>query len=370
MLRKLAKKILTENTREFLWIRFQKISRFLSLRRFYQLLSEMVYISAAKKGRLRVPKKVTENLSNKNFELPSFNKVIVWGHKLSGNTYVYIQSSFFKAFQSLGYETYFFDDSDASKLLNFNFENSLFITEDQAQNNIPLIKSSKYILHHVNAEKYLKNDLSFINFSNYQKSCENGESPAHPGNSVIKVDDCAFWDEKSKTLYQPWATDLLPNEIDVNNFVRFDPTKKKIHYIGGIYDHNRENMERFGRAAREHNIKFVTGKNIGIKRSHKLVRNSYISVDIRGPWHIECGYLPCRVFKNISYGKFIGVNSENIHNILGDFVAYHPDASKLFDVTVDAYRNMKQKTMQDAMQYVKDKHTYVNRIHNLLKLLA
>lgn len=299
-----------------------------------------------------------------------FRKVIIWGHKHNGNTFSYIHSSYFKTFRSLGFETYYFDDEDARYLANFDFENCLFITEEHAQAKIPLRKSSKYILHHTDNTKYIENNLYFINYSNYQRFCEHGNSPNFPGYTVEQVDDFAFWDKKNKTLYQPWATDLLPHEIDVNTIIPYDIRKRTINYIGAIYDHNRENMEKFKTAAHEHGIEFIAEpKQISINKSHKLVKDSFITVDIRGPWHKQCGYLSCRVFKNISYGKFIGVNSENIKRVFGDYIAYEPDEYKLFEVTVDAYRNLDFSKMKEAMEYVKTKHTYINRIQNLLQSL-
>lgn len=300
---------------------------------------------------------------------PSIERVIIWGHKNDGHTHSYIHTGYFKAFQALGFETYYFDDREAKKLKNFNFENSLFFTEGQVEKEIPLIASAKYVLHHADLAKYDEHQLKYINLGNYLKYCDEGVSPYHKENRVTQVNDCAFWDDTSKTLYQPWATFLLPREIDSDNFVLFDEHRNNINYIGAAYDYNRENMEKFGAAAEAHGKNFITGKDIPEDRSYELVRDSYITVDIRGPWHIECGYLPCRVFKNLSYGKYIGVNSEHVGKIFGEYVTYEPDAGKLFEATVNGYKNMDPKKMSEAMEFIKAKHTYINRIQNLLRYI-
>ena len=298
-----------------------------------------------------------------------FKKVIIWGHKNDGHTHSYIHHSYYKAFKALGYDTYFFEDNEARKLKDFDFEDCLFFTEDQAQHNIPLVKSAAYILHHTKLDKYDENGLRYISLGNYLKYCDEGVSAYLKDDTVEKVDDCTFWDGKNKILYQPWGTDLLPEEINTDDIVPFDEKKRVINYIGDIYGHNKEYAQQFIQAAKAHKIKFKTGRNISFEKSVELVRDSYITVDIRGPWHIECGYLPCRVFKNISYGKFIGVNSENIHKIFGDYVAYSADAGKLFEVTEEAYKNMDRNKMKEAMEYVKAKHTFINRVNNLLKFV-
>lgn len=296
-------------------------------------------------------------------------QVIIWGHKNNGHTHSYIHAAYYRAFQALGYETYYFKDSDIVRLKNFNFENSLFFTEDQDQKNIPLIKSSKYILHHVKTAKYDAEGISYIQLGNYLQDCDRGASPYFPNGSVQKINDCAFWDEKNRIIYQPWGTDLLPAEIDPENISYFDPTRTSIQYIGGVYPYNQDSISQLSRAAAERGVKFITGQNIPDRKVYDLVRNSYLTVDLRGPWHLECGYLPCRVFKNLSYGKFIGVNSPNVKNIFGDYVAFEPDPYKLFSVTETAYRSMKPATMREAILFVRDKHTYVNRIENLLQLI-
>lgn len=301
--------------------------------------------------------------------MTKFKKVIVWGHKNDKDTLSYVLHSYYKAFQALGYDAYHFEDNEARKLKDFDFENCLFLTEDQAQKNIPLIKSAKYILHHVKLEKYDAHNLDYIHLGNYLKYCDDGISANHKENTVERINRFCFWDAKSKTLYQPWATDLLPHEIDTDVYVPYDEKKRVINYIGDIYPHNRNRMLPFIKSSKQHGIKFKTGRNIPFEKSAQLVKDSYITVDIRGDWHIECGYLPCRVFKNISYGKFIGVNSPHVGKIFGDFVAYEPDETKLFDVTVDAYRNLDPKRMKEAMEFVKNEHTYINRAENLLKFV-
>jgi ABC-type multidrug transport system ATPase subunit len=62
-----------------------------------------------------------------------------------------------------------------------------------------------------------------------------------------------------------------------------------------------------------------------------MIDVSLMSVDLRGPWHKECGYLPCRVFKNNSYGRITGTNSENVKKIFGDYVVYDENPNSLFD---------------------------------------
>lgn len=293
-------------------------------------------------------------------------KVIIWGHKLHSHTHSYIHSSYYKAFKFMGYDTYWFDDND--DVSNFDFDNSLFFTEDQAQKNIPLNKTSIYVLHHTKLDKYDENGLKYINLANYLKWCKDGISAYHKENSVVKINDLCYWDEKTKTLYQPWATDLLPNEIDLNNAILYDKNKNNIYYIGTPHD-NSDKITLFNDEAVKNGKKLFIGKTNTDEENFRLIRDSYLSVDFRGDWHIECGYLPCRVFKNVSYGRITGTNSEHIKEIFGEHIVYDKEPSKLYHKLIEAENNKSIDDIQEAMNFVKINHTFINRINNILKVI-
>ena len=290
-------------------------------------------------------------------------KIVIWGHKNNGHTHGYIHSSYYKAFKAMGFETYWFDNNE--NVSGFNFDNSIFFTEDQVQSNIPLNKTCKYILHHTNLDKYIQNNLSFINLGNYSKWCEDGISPYHKENSVIKIAECCFWDEKSKTIYQPWATDLLPDEIDFNNALHYNKDETNVYYIGTIHD-NYDCINSFSNSVNKHQKKFINTKTKSDAENMMLIQKTLVSVDIRGEWHKEYGYLPCRVFKNISYGRLTGTNSETVKKILGDHVIYEPNCGELFLKMIEAENSHSIDQIKSSMEFIKLNHTFVNRINNLL----
>lgn len=293
-------------------------------------------------------------------------KFIVWGHKNNGHTHSYIHSSYYKAAKFLGFESYWLDGSE--NLNNFNFDNSIFFTEDQVQHNIPLNKSSKYILHHTNLEKYKNHDLNYINLANYLKPCDELISAYHPENIVEKINDFCYWDEKTKTIYQPWATDLLPNQIDINNATKYNPNNNVINYIGTVHE-NSPQIHQFLNICNKHGIKFNVTRTNTDEKNKNLIENSYLSLDLRGHGHIEVGYLPCRVFKNLSYGRITGTNSENVKTKLGDNVVFDSDIEILFERLIDSEKTKSINDIQKTMTYIKDEHTFVNRINNLLKFI-
>lgn len=294
-------------------------------------------------------------------------KIIIWGHKNNGHTHGYIHSSYFKAFKYMGYDTYWFDNNE--DVSGFNFNNCIFLTEDQVQSNIPLNKTCKYILHHTKLDKYIDNNLDFINLANYLKYCDSGiDEVYNKGNILEKAGECCFWDEKTKTIHQPWATDLTPDEIDLNNPLQYDESLNDIYYVGFPHE-NSGNLGIFSDSARSHGKNFIITRGQSDNSNMELIRKSLISVDIRGDWHLECGYLPCRIFKNISYGRLTGTNSENVKKIMEDHVVYEPNPSELFNKMIEAEKSSSLGDIRDSMNYIKTHHTYINRINNLLKFI-
>lgn len=293
-------------------------------------------------------------------------KVIIWGYKSNYHTHSYIHSSYYKAFQHLGYQTYWFDGSE--DLNNFDFSDCIFFTEDQVQENIPLIKSSKYILHHTNNQKYIDNDLDFINLGNYLSDCDLGKSPYFQDNRVEKISDFCFFDKLNKIVYQPWATDLLPHEIQ-----RIEPLTQQqeipeVHYVGTAHD-NFMKISVFSNLCKLNNKTFELRSGMTDEENLSYIRSSSLSVDLRSDYHISCGYLPCRVFKNISYGRITGTNSKNVKEKLGDFVVYAESLEDLYYTLIESESKTPKSVIRKGMDYISENHTFLNRVDNLLKIL-
>ena len=73
--------------------------------------------------------------------------------------------------------------------------------------------------------------------------------------------------------------------------------------------------------------------------------------------------------KNISYGKWTGTNAINAKNFFGDHLTTHDDLEELYVNLEKDSRNASYEKAKDAMNYVKDNHTYINRIKSLFSIL-
>lgn len=282
-------------------------------------------------------------------------KFIIWGHKLHTHTHSYIHNGYKKALEYLGYKVYWLDHND--NLSNFNFSDSIFFTEDQAKKGMPLRNDCKYIVHHINKD-YFHGIKNVLNLGNYTVDVENLE----------KIADQCYYDNRTNTLSQCWATDLTPNLINEDDFCIYDKSKNILNYVGSLYEEGLNFSKDFSKLLKKIDKKFIQYKNISDSENFNLTRSSYLSPDFRCNHHIKVGYIPCRVFKNISYGQMTGTNSVNIKRVLGDFVIFGSDPLTLLDNMITAGENRKID-MKNAMLFVKDNHTYVNRVSNIMKFL-
>ena len=98
-----------------------------------------------------------------------------------------------------------------------------------------------------------------------------------------------------------------------------------------------------------------------------MYQKSYLSPDIRHQHHIDVGYIPCRVFKNISYGNLGMTNSKAVFDFFDQDIAYHEDPYELFYVGQRLRTNYDK--LKKMIRLVKSNHTYVNRIQSLLKCI-
>lgn len=320
-------------------------------------------------------------------------KVIIWGHKLHSDTYSYINLYYFRAFKYLGHEVYWVDSQD--QLDQSFFKNALILTEGRADNSLPLNIDARYVLHHCDAKRYEQANINFLQLGNYTST--------NSFENCIKINKFTYFNESQKILYQPWGTDLLPDEIEATTPLRFNPSKNQINYIGTIWGDNAPYIDKFiEQAAKNHvhfhnfcsgyisyrykekkilnflrrvqnklQIKFGVKKIIDDTLARSLVTQSLIAPDIRNLHHKTVGYIPCRIFKNISYGLLPGTNSIHILNFFDGVLPYAQDEGDLYYRNIeDCYQPAHQEKMKYLMAEVSKNHTYITRAKQILELIA
>lgn len=330
-------------------------------------------------------------------ELKKRYKVIVWGFKpnergIYKNTIGYVWNGFYKGFKALGFETYWMSDDDYDKSLDYS--NCIFLAEAWDSKNIPIEQSSIYYVHCAydpskyvgNVKKFidLRYNLKFMNHPNYIFSRNKRDD--------IKLGPCCYYQQSTNQMvhlknghvdyqiedfdkiYISWATDLLPEEMNENDI--YSKRENLIVFFGTIYYDQYTNipeLEEFNLVCKQNNVSFLV--NPYSYGDDQISQEDYIhnykkclfGLDLRGKDNRENGYIPCRVFKNASYGLLTTTNSEEVYKEMDGYCVYNSSVTELF------YDAMKRKNdfqfIKECFNYVKDNHTFINRCSDILKIL-
>jgi len=320
-----------------------------------------------------------------------YSKVIIWGHPLYSHTHSYVHESYYKTFKHLGYETYWFHDKDYPK--DFDFNNCLFIGEGFADKEIPLNETSCYLIMYCpspekykNVGRYIDVRMTAVDFKDHIQEYSVDKT------KVEKVGPGCYFDPKKNEkvrikndyhdyemddfdkLYISWASNLLPEEINFDDM--YLPRENKIYFCGSVSPQgiceNMSNFTPFMEECKKNKIDFTINNPwtnpLPTSEMMKYVQKSILGVDIRGPQHLKQRLLTCRVFKNISYGHLGMTNSEEMYNELDGNCIYNPNTRELF---YDGMRNRENyELIKKGMMFVKENHTYVNRIKSILKVIS
>lgn len=312
----------------------------------------------------------------------------------------YVHAGWFKAFQHLGYDTYWFDDYNFPQ--EFDWKNCIFISEEYGAKNIPLEKSSVYFIHDcINPSKYLGIDARLIDIRfNVNEINDCNYSMKMDRTKLVKIDEVSFYDPKAnddvlafqwrrgiqnyEALYISWATDLLPHEFNYDD--RYRTRDETYYHIGTICESNIKEIRKVAQALLELNVQMghvdPWVRPISFEQNRELVQRSKLSLDVRGTVikpdingmpntggnHKHIGYIPCRTFKSISYGRFSGTNSKAVKALFGDFVVYNDDEYQLvFDMN-ETEKKQNYDILLEAMKFVQNNHTYLNRVNSIMKV--
>lgn len=326
-------------------------------------------------------------------------KIIIWGYPLHTHTHSYIHGAWYKTFKYLGYETYWFDDNCFPK--DFDYTNCIFITEGYADKNIPINNSSIYFVHIcINPKKYISEGARLIDIRfNVSEINDCNYSFILDKQNLLKLSDSAFYNSSAddsvlsdefkknvknyEALHINWATDLLPHEFNFDDI--YIPRDKAIYWVGTIGISNQKEIQKFILNLNKHSIPFYHNdpwtNPISSDDAKIRVQKSFIAPDIRGSANREfingkintganhkfIGYIPCRIFKNISYGQLGITNSKAVYELFDGNVLYSDNEEELLDISLSCINDY--DIIKKQMEYVKSNHTYINRVNDLLKIV-
>jgi hypothetical protein len=336
-------------------------------------------------------------------------KVVIWGLPLYSHTHSFIHASFYKAFQHLGCETYWFHSGNYPDPSLFDYSNCLFFSEGFADEGIPLNDTATYFIHNsIDPSKYVNKGLRLVDIRfNVKEINDLNYSFVLDKNKLRSIDSVTFYDanaddgvlsdEKKRgvfgyeAVYMIWATNLLPEEFNFDD--RFLKRDNKFYFVGTLGGSPALEMQKVVTTLQQFNIEFVNFNPwqtpLTFEQNMELMKKSIIALDVRGSDayhtnsggmievngkpvtggnHKKIGYIPCRLLKQISYGRMPGTNSEAVRDLLGDYVIYNDDESQLPIDCLEFERKPNNDLVYEAMKHIQENHTFINRANALVKI--
>lgn len=309
-------------------------------------------------------------------------KIVLWGHKHYSTTHSYLYVSLCRTFQRYGYEVYWFDDSDYPHVSEFNYENSVFVIDNQGRKDIncPVIESGIYFSwdRFVSLEKYLGKVKRLINFR-----CPEYKAPKPDGKRFVEIEKGIIYDRTPEDPYEVMyfylATNLWPEEMEYEDI---SICRDNVYNFVGTIHAPRPNSEplhqQFIEIIKSKGIKFnhydaeISHNNPNYKpvdeqTNIKLMQKSIFVPDFRPQEQKDTHYVACRIMKAISYGCLVVSDSSYVKDFIDKELLCADTAQEIFDLGMKNQYN--KELIRYLMDVVKREHTYLNRVRGFITII-
>lgn len=311
-----------------------------------------------------------ENILRLQQELKKFNKIVIWGLRKKYHTHRHIHQGFYETLKKIGAKVVWVEDEQENA--KFIESNDLVISAEVygkmvpqknslADYSLPIRDDVFYCLHNYKPVFYEK--LKKENLLHLQVYSSNAEK------LTTKIDSVTFFDESLRILYQPWGTSLLPAEFKKPTFSK----SPFVFWVGSVWNdkNNHGNLNEIAElkeVLKKNNLKFVKVRFVPDWVNTFLVRRSRIAPAIAGRIQVEINYLPCRMFKNISYGQ-LGISNVKKFNEI--FVGCSLEGNSIEEL-IDKSLSLSKKEyleMVRLQQEIVFNHTYIQKLLNIVSFL-
>lgn len=320
-----------------------------------------------------------------NIEKNKKYPIIIWGHPKGTHTHSWIHYRFFRAFRYLWFDVQWLENKKKN-LPNKN-KDYIIITET-GQDRILLENfSNKWRVfdHNISHKRYseLKNK-NIIPFW------------------VIRYNLAKFTDKKIWQYITEWDTpimdteeyyfqlknprilrwsELLPHEISHTPY--HYNNNKDVIFIGSRRHNNFIQLEQLRFRCIKNKKRFKQyGKHILLRQPffnssfvspedmEEISRSAYIAPALQGV-QVDDGYIPCRLFINMSLSILAVSNNPYVYNLFdNDEVIVDRNIGKMMEKAERIIRDKKvDQYTKKALKKVKEEHTYINRIEELFSYL-
>jgi hypothetical protein len=295
-------------------------------------------------------------------EVKRYKKIVIWGFRTRFHTHRYIHAAFYDNLKKLGASVVWVEDAERNKTVVS--AGDLVIAMNMAARHIPYVAGAYYCLHNFDENELTRQFEAQVDRTHsvrlqvYKNSAEQSDQ---------KWDEVTYFDSYSRTLYQPWGTNLLAEEFKPPVV----PRGRLVFWVGSVWNNalNQGNIQEINELKTIlafRGLRFVQLRFIGDALNTFFIRRSRLAPAIGGAWQVQQNYLPCRMFKNISYGQLGFSNIKKFDSLFHD--AYIPGHSiaELVDNALALSASEYVRFVVDQQSVVR-RHTYLQKCINIFK---
>ncbi len=313
--------------------------------------------------------------------------IYIWWHPYWTHTHSWIHHRFYRAFQYLGFDVKWLINSKTH--LPEKNEKCIIITENS--------QDLLLLEHYSNNWIIFDHSLSYLKYLSYDVKNKNIFPFGVIRYNLAKFTEKTFknliieWDTPKMSMEEYyysqrqikilWGTHLLPHEIKFTPYRYSD--NRDIVFIWSWWHNNCIELETLRLWSIMNGKKFtqywkhlllrpplIKKKFLPEEEIEKITRSAYISPAVQ--WEqVNDGYIPCRLFMNMSMSVLGVSNNPYVYNLFDDdeviverdiFRMMEKAEKIIIDKNVDSYT-------RKAIEKVKNQHTYLNRIEELFSYL-
>lgn len=292
-----------------------------------------------------------------------YKKIVLWGATTSLDSTRHIYRAYKETLAKLGVTVEWVADLPASR--ERIEAGSLVLAMDIWGAHIgAAVEGADYVLHNFDAEHELSKTIEPERLLRLQVYTDDALQWEHE-----TWDTCRLYHGSGRTLFQPWGTNLLAEEF-------YDPIfnagAEDCCFVGAIWDDrgmgNAGIVGPLEAALARRRLNWVPYTHISDEANIAHVRRSRIAPAIAGPWQVEKNYLPCRVFKNVSYGQLAVTNVRAFRDLFGDACVWGDTPEELVAAALELPARTWLERVR-AQQVVAQRYTYRESIAAIVRAL-
>lgn len=292
-------------------------------------------------------------------------RFVIWGGTYGMESHRWIHYGFSSNARKLGHEVRWVPDEKISR--ETLTPGTIVISADVWNRNIgPAAPGVDYVLHNYDASHELCQTVQPEHFLRLQVWTYDAAGE--------NWDTCRVYNRENRTLFQPWGTDILTEEF---MDPIFNPLSTDVIFVGAIWgeisEHHGEmgNVEAIAemeQTVQTHGLTFKHHTQISERQMTNLTRSSRLAPAIAGRWQVRNGYLPCRAFKNSSYGALMITNVPAVQALYEGSTLHSESVDELIKWGL-RLKKKEAETLIKQQQVVTRRYTYRESIETIMRAL-